>query len=240
MTRRTRAEIVPVDGIVKESLDLFNLMDEFYTGMTHETFDTDLKEKDSLILLRERECGRIVGFTTLMTRKIELNAKKYLVFYSGDTIVRPQYWGSPELLKVWIHHVFATARQSPGHEPYWMLISSGYRTYRFLSVFFSEFYPRFDESTPINTKQMMDHFAARKYGRAYLPERGIVRFANPTPLRPEIGTVQEARRADPHIEFFHRANLRWHAGDELVCLTPATPNNLTRAGRRIIGAPSIS
>ena len=44
---------------------------------------------------------------------------------------------------------------------------------------------------------------------------------------------------DPHVAFFLKRNPGHGDGDELVCLTELSDDNLTRAGRRMV-APVIN
>ena len=50
---------------------------------------------------------------------------------------------------------------------YWYLISKGYRTYRFLPVFFREFYPRHDVATPPVEAAVLYALGRRKFGDSY-------------------------------------------------------------------------
>ena len=66
-----------------------------------------------------------------------------------DTIVRRDAWGSSALPRTWIASVNALRRHYPRGRYYWLLITSGYRTYRFLPLFWRNFAPCFDEPTPM-------------------------------------------------------------------------------------------
>ena len=50
----------------------------------------------------------------------------------------------------------------PRAEFYWFLISKGYKTYRFLPLFFREFYPRHDAPTPAWAKEILDALGRHK------------------------------------------------------------------------------
>src|SRR5262249_22324445 len=116
---------------------------------------------------------------------------------------------------------------------YWLLLTSGFRTYRFLPVFWSEFYPRFDRETPAETSSRLTRLASERFGARYLPDLGIVRFESPQTLRPGLADVPARKHGDPHVAFFLARNPGWAKGDELVCLTEIAPKNLTAAGRRM-------
>lgn len=209
------------------------LMATYFEGVTLESFRTDLAEKDWAILLTDRETGRIRGFSTLM--QIRLPEERASVFFSGDTIVDRDCWGQTELPRVWARQAFTMAAREPELRHWWFLISSGYKTYRFLPVFFREFWPRPEAATPPEVKALVDRLGARKFGRQYDAARGVIRFDHATPLRPGVAEVTEERRKDRYVAFFAAANPGHALGDELACITEVHADNLTPAGRRMLG-----
>ena len=68
--------------------------------------------------------------------------------YSGDTIVAPEAWGTTALARGWITAVNQLRERYPRGKYFWLLLTSGFRTYRFLPVFWREFFPRYDATTP--------------------------------------------------------------------------------------------
>jgi len=231
----TTSEVMAIDEASRYRVAMFRLLDQNFKNADRRRFETDLQNKDWFVLLRRQAVDEIVGFTSIGARRIDFAGKRYLVFFSGDTIVRPEFWGSPELPKAWLAHIFHVAQQSPECQPYWLLLSAGFRTYRFMSVFWHSFCPRYDQPTPDGDRELMDRFASVIYGDEYHPKLGIVRFAEPTPLRKSLAEVDPGRLRDPHVAYFLALNPGWIDGDELACLTRVTPDNLTRAGRRMAG-----
>ena len=163
----------------------------------------------------------------------EVNGQPITTFFSGDTIIAPDYWGETVLPRLWAKHVFGEAEKVE-HPTYWFLISSGYKTYRFLPVFFSEFYPTYAVPTPIHVQSVLDAVARDKFAEGYEAARGVIRVSHATPLRPDVADVEARRHRDPHVSFFLERNAGWVEGDELACITRVHPNNLTPAGRRML------
>jgi hypothetical protein len=196
-------------------------------------FARDLARKDWVILLTDDATRTLQGFTSLSLYETAAAGRQVSVVYSGDTLIRPAYWGTPELPRAWARTVFSLAADL--HQPlYWLLLSSGYKTYRFLPLFFQEFYPRHDRPTPAAEQALLDHLAAERFGADFDVERGVVRFAaGATPLRAGVAEVTPGRLRDPHVDFFLRRNPGHERGDELVCVARVDPQNLTAAGRRL-------
>ncbi|MCC6457032.1 MAG: hypothetical protein IT328_18895 [Caldilineaceae bacterium] len=223
-----RAALSP--ATVDEMVQLFS---EHYDLVCPEHFRRDLAQKDQVVLLREERQGTLQGFSTLAVYTTTAQGRKVGVVYSGDTIIRPAFWGTPALPSVWIKRVLALAAQLP-QPVYWLLISSGYKSYRFLPVFYREFYPRYDCPTPPEQQAILDELAQQRFGAQYDAASGVVRFVSgATPLRPGVADVSEERQRNPHIRFFLARNPGHAQGDELVCLTRIAWENLTSAGQRM-------
>ena len=212
---------------------MFSVFCENFDGATLEIFERDLQNKNWVILLRDAATLTLQGFSTLSLYKTRYDGKPISVVYSGDTIIRPAYWGTPELPTAWIKTVLEKSANMP--QPlYWLLISSGYKTYRFLTVFYKEFYPCHNQPTPPETQAILQQLASERFGADYLPDEGIVRFKQgATPLREGVAEVTDERLRDPHVAFYIRANPGHVNGDELVCITRIHPDNFTPAGKRM-------
>jgi len=212
---------------------MFDLLAQHFEGVTPTQFERDLSEKNWVILLH-RSGGRLVGFSTLLAYETSFEGQPVSVIYSGDTIVSPEAWGSTALARGWIGCVRQLRQSCPRGRFYWLLLTSGFRTYRFLPVFWREFHPRFDALMPPESRKLRDHLAAERFGPSYAPGSGIVQFVHPQKLRGALCTVPEGRTNDPHVTFFVSHNPGHTHGDELVCLTELSDDNLTRAGRRMV------
>lgn len=213
---------------------MFALMASHFRGVDRATFHTDLAEKNSVILI-ESEDEVLHGFSTLLVYQTTAPGCRATIVYSGDTIVGRGCWGSPALPKTWIQLVQQVA--PTGADVYWLLLTSGYRTYRFLPVFFRTFYPRYDEHTPAEVQSFLNDVAAERFGSRYDATTGLVRFERPHILADDLVVVPTGRTADAHVRFFLSRNPSFVAGDELVCLTRIHADNLTPAGRRMARPP---
>jgi hypothetical protein len=212
--------------------EMFALLTQHFNGVTRDQFTCDLAEKN-LALLLERE-GELVGFSTLLAYRSGFGGASVNVIYSGDTIVTPEAWGTTALPRAWVAGVEALRASLPPGRCFWLLLTSGFRTYRFLPVFWREFFPRFDAATPLEMQRMLNHMAHERFGAQFNPDNGIVRFKNPQRLRAALKDVPPGREQDPHIAYFLARNPNRLNGDELVCLTELCRENLTAAGRRMM------
>src|SRR5262245_11638518 len=214
-----------------ERQSMFDLLATFFTGVDRETFDRDLDEKNHVIML-EDDGGILRGFSTLCVYRTAVPGVDAMIVYSGDTIVDREWWGSPTLAVSWLRAARGLTRGEGTREAYWLLLTSGFRTYRFLPVFWRHFFPRYDsDAVP---RALVDALARERFGLHYDAALGVVRFPKPQVLVPELLDVPSGRALDAHVAFFLERNPGYVRGDELVCLTRIDRDeNLTPAGRRI-------
>jgi hypothetical protein len=213
---------------------MHSLLDRHFAGVSCDQFDLDLDQKNWVLRLHDG-AGALVGFSTMLVYETRgAHGSPISVVCSGDTIVDPSGWGSAALPREWIAAVNRLRDRYPNGQYYWLLITSGFRTYRLLSTFWRTFFPRFDVDTPASQQRLLDTLARERFGAPYDASSGIVRFDRPQVLRPHLAGIPPARLDDPHVAFFARRNPGHERGDELVCLCELTESNLTRAGRRMV------
>jgi len=121
----------------------------------------------------------------------------------------------------------------PDADLYWLLTSKGYKTYRFLPVFFREFQPCYHRGLSDFEIKLLHGVASNRFGERFVPASGILRAAPDSQhLKEGIADLDEHRLRDPHIAFFQQRNTGHARGDELVCLARFHPDNLTSYIRR--------
>ncbi len=217
---------------------MYALLDHYFEGITWDRFQHDLESKNWVLLLQDDISDRLNGFSTLRLWQTFFSGEPISVVYSGDTIVDPSVWSSAMLPRTWIDAVNRLHQSQAENRLYWLLICSGFRTYRFLPTFWKVFYPRYDVTTPEAQAELMTHLAKEAYGDCYQQTLGIVRFSNPQVLRQGWIEIPTGRQTNPHVQFFEARNPGYRQGDELVCLTEIHDQNLTRAGHRMWQAGS--
>lgn len=214
---------------------MYELMAAHFDNVDRATFETDLAEKRWVVLLRDRLLGEIQGFSTLMLLDAAVAGEPIKAVFSGDTIVHRDYWGETELANVWGKFIFSLIQSYRGSKFYWFLISKGYRTYKFLPVYFKDFFPRYDRPTPAFEEELMATLAELKFPGHFDRAQGILRFDDGKDrLTQELADVSELRMNHPHTRFFHEKNPGYVNGDELVCLAELSEENLQPIAARIL------
>ena len=212
---------------------MFTLLTSHFAGVVRTTFERDLRDKSCAILLEDDD-GQLRGFSTMVVYESLAAGRSVWVVFSGDTIVDRAWWGTPALARSWVRAVRQLA-PAEAREVYWLLITSGFRTYRFLPVFFRDFYPRYDSETSVD-QGLLSALARERFGPRYDEALGIVRLAQPQVLAPDLIALPVGRLTDPHVAFFLTRNPGFVHGDELACLARIDDSNLTPAARRMTRA----
>lgn len=232
---RLQSAVLPRVELSSEQIGrMYDLLAAHFADTDYATFKRDLDEKEWVILLTGPD-GDLLGFSTLMVIETIVEGMALRAFFSGDTIVHRDHWGDPALASVWGNFVLSQVDGRPDIRTYWFLISKGFRTYRFLPVYFNRFFPRHDEPIPPLERAILDHLATLKFPGHYDPHRGIIRFSGGQDrLKEDLAEVPEGRLTDPHVRFFLERNPGFAEGDELACLAEIHPDNLKPAARRVL------
>ncbi len=217
---------------------MLDLMVSYYDNVREDVFHRDLSAKDWVIRLRCQQTGQLIGFSTQRLLRQSIDDQPVRVLFSGDTIVDRNFWNSPKLAQTWGRFVLRLIAQSQQEPLYWLLLSKGYRTYRFLPLFFGCYAPAVNHRTLPELDRVRQVFMHPIYGSAFDPATSIVSGSaiDNYSLREGVADVDGARRDDPHIRFFVACNPGHHSGDELCCVAPLNRDNFTAAARRVIGA----
>ena len=217
----------------REQMTMFSLMRSHYTNVKREKFLTDLAEKDGVLLLSSGT-GVIQGFTTFMLMEFAFRNQPVYTLYSGDTIVDRSCWGQMELFRCF-GALFRKFIQDQKEPLYWFLLTKGIKTYLLLPLFFKRFYPNCRTETPLETRELMESLAYRKFGEFYHKEQGIVRVVpRADSLQEQFASIPEHKRKNPHVRHFTAHNPGYTEGDELVCLARISASNFTPKAQRFV------
>lgn len=224
----------------EQRAQMFALMDAYYVNLSRPRFECDLDEKRWVIWIEDEATRELRGFSTQMLIELTVGNRPITALFSGDTIIAKDCWHEQALTHVWGRLALALMDIYPPGSLYWFLISKGYKTYRFLPVFFHEFYPRPEESTPTAVREVLDALGRQKFPAAYDPVRGVIRVGHDKDrLREGVAEVTPQRLKDPYVQFFLERNPRHADGEELCCLAPLSRANFTAAAYRVIGSPPL-
>lgn len=203
---------------------LYAVYAAYYDASEAARFEADLAAKQWVILLWRDDV--LVGFSTVACARQVTPWGPVRVVFSGDTVIERDAWGDQALSRAFATLCGALWAQDAGTPLYWLLISKGHRTYRYLTLFARRYVPH-----PLNDdaalRALADHLATARWNSHYDPARGVVSFPQSMGhLREAVADVAPHLVKKPDVALFLQRNPGWARGDELVCLTALHPDNL--------------
>lgn len=212
--------------------EMYALYERYYDAASWQLFAADLAAKDRVLLLRD-ETGSIQGFSTVTVYSREFAGRTRRVIFSGDTVVDERHWGQQSLAFAWLRLAGATKADAPDVPLYWLLISKGHRTYRYLPTFSRAFDPSPDGTVNPALRPLKEFLARDRFGDAYDSAAGVVRFPKSRGhLRAPYAEISEAHLRLVEVNYFLRRNPGYAQGEELVCLCELAAEQLQPIARR--------
>ena len=237
VARALRARIVAQRDLPAATVDeAYALFASVYEGTDRSRFVRDLSEKQWVVLLHDRESGALKGFSTILLRDIETPRGPARLFFSGDTVVSPAYWGQKALQLAVARLLLSLKLRQPSRIIYWFLISKGYRTYLILANTFPCSIPRAVVNEDGELRALLDRVATERFGDAYDSATGVIRNGGAHEyVRGGVAPISESALRNRHVRFFVDRNPHHASGDELACLALVRIRDLMRAMARYTG-----
>lgn len=226
-------QVLEVSGLSQtEQSEMYALYERYYDASSWPLFRDDLSNKSYVLILRD-ENGELQGFTTLAVYERVFGGEPIRVIFSGDTIVDEGHWGQHAFALAWLRFAGKTRSERPSVPLYWLLISKGHRTYRYLPVFSRSFHPSYAADTHADLAALKDFLAQDRFGDCYDSRRGVVHFPQSRGhLRERYAAVPNQHRHLPEVAFFLEKNPGYAQGDELVCICELAAEHLQPIARR--------
>ena len=213
---------------------MLRLLQSCYANVTADQFERDLSEKEWAIIGVD-DNDEVWCFTTLRRIRHEVDGRRVMAFYSGDTASRPDTRGGATSagISLLIRKMFSEVAADPDADYYWFMISSTYKSYRLLSRMFVDYAPSPERSLTERERGIVTDLSRIK-GFDYEAATSIVRFTNASIPREDDSTDGVHQRNDPIADFFERSNPGAERGDRLASLTRLSANNLTSVGKKFV------
>jgi hypothetical protein len=207
--------------------------------LTQEFFDVErgyaeaeLRKRSRVALVRMN--GALLGMAAIDVYPETFRGKALTVISTTHVLLRENWRGRNLLQKLGFRTFLAERLRHPFRPIYWFFDTFSYKSYLLLPRNFRDFWPRHDQPTPEARAALIDQLAARTYGPAWRPSRGVVVRSGHKRMRETAAPLVLARDSDPNLEFFARSNPGHADGDMLVCLCPLTLSNWLTLARRAL------
>jgi hypothetical protein len=229
-----RTEIIALAELTPTLTEQMYRLYSFYYEQTNERqFLDDLKRKNYILLLWSTDIGEksLVGFSTQALIDFEFQGKIERAIFSGDTIIDHRFWGDQALPKAFCEFAAMLKSSRPDVALFWLLISKGHRTYRYLNAFAHSYFPHPELADDALLRERSALVATLLFGTKFEATSGIVKFSGDAAfLKPqwhiEPTRVTSSGKSAKAIQYFEALNPGFQRGDELVCITELSNHNL--------------
>ena len=206
------------DLSTKNHQEMFELFEQYYNDVSFEMFLSDLREKDHVFILRNEE-NELIGFSTIFRRLMGKSKHQYTALFSGDTVIRKDYWGNKALQKAFFFYILESKILSGTRPLYWFLQSKGFKTYMMMRKNFSHSFPKVGQDTPKPLQNALNEFYQKKYSENFKEESGLIQFpSSKGAAKLEHCKPEEKHLTNNDIQFFIKKNPEYFKGDELACI----------------------
>lgn len=204
---------------IKQFKNMYTLFSQYYENTDLETFLNDMNKKSGVFVLREKDTGHIVGFSTWTVMPLSFGKKPTMGIFSGDTILEKRYWGNKKLQQAFALRLVKMKLKHPGTRIFWLLISKGYKTYLLLANNFIRHFPN-HQSRNTRLEQVIDLYCEQLFPQYYDKEKRLLDFGDSYQfLKGDVAEItEEMRGANARIRFFDDVNPTWRRGTELPCV----------------------
>lgn len=208
---------------------MYELFAAAYVGSGPGEFESDLADKHWVIRIFSRT-GALEGFSTVRLEPDRVLGRDLCFLFSGDTVMAREARGGSALAGAFTHVMRRVLGDAGGSQVWWMLLSKGHRTYRYLPLYFRRWHPMPGRAADALESALLERFCSRRYGQAWKSDRGLVVFDPPRErMNDREAAIAPARLNDPAIRFFLERNPGFASGDELACLAEVSEDNLRPA-----------
>ncbi len=196
---------------------MWQLYVENYNDVTRQEFEKDLKKKNKLFIGCDKHTKEFAGFSAMEFYTEYVNGKKISVIYSGDTMIKKQYWGQKGLHNRFYIEALKHKLTHLSTPLYWFMVCMGYKTYLIMAKNSLEYWPNYNKKTPEDNLQVLNTIAGNKFGNAYDPSLNIINTKGVgCTLDPSVARITKTVLEIPEVSFFIKRNPKYAEGAELA------------------------
>lgn len=223
------------DISVHELKRMYSIYKKYYANTEYEIFEKDFMQKTGVFLIRDPKSKEIVGFSTVLERDFIVDGKAHHAFFSGDTIIEQQYWGSRALQRAMYRYIITYKIRHPFAPCYWILISKGFKTYLLLANNYYSYFPHYGEKHQ-RLEKYINSYCEQYFSEYFDQNSGLLNFGEEyQPLKADVAPItHEMREKNVKIAFFEDMNPTWVDGTELPCIGELTWLDLYRYVQRFL------
>lgn len=198
-----------------------------YQGSYTCTWEEFLEKKETIDLYATYvDNEEIVGFTGLCYKKIEVDGKRYMALYVGQTAIPSAYRGKSLIQRTIIKLLF---KHYTSHPFTTLLIWNNavtYRPYLILSKGLKDYYPNTENEANTHYKNIQNKLGEIYYLKYYNPETGLV-IKDVNVMKAHEVNYTQKELSDAHIRYYLDRNPGSAQGHGLISFCIGSMENLS-------------
>ena len=187
--------------------------------------------------MRDKD-DRVRGFSTAVVWRHIHNNQPIRILFSGDTAVDSDAQGHMALPITWMRFAGTVRSEEPKTKLYWLLTTKGYRTYRFMPLFFRDFWPHWERTgRQSEYEQLGAAIGRRLFNENYDLNSGLIVYGGSNyTVKSELSAIPAKDLRRPDVRYFLERNGNYESGDELLCLGLLDQENIRTGLKRYFAA----
>lgn len=208
---------------------MYSIYQKYYENTRYDIFVRDFLKKTGAFLVLHPKTKQIVGFSTVLDCDIRVGDKIHHAFFSGDTVIEKEFWGSRALQKCKYRYLLMLKAKYPFEPIYWMLISKGFKTYLLLANNYYSYWPHPDGECQ-HLAPLVDAYCKQYFEDHYDAQKAILNFGDDyQPLKGDVAPItDDMLDRNAKIRFFQQSNPDWAKGTELPCIGEITWTDIVK------------
>ena len=234
---RLKVHTVEVEKLPSAIADrMWDLFAESYDNVSRAKFDLDLAEKSGVFVGLDSGDNSFQGFSTYSIYEHVVESRRVWVLFSGDTMIRPEYWGQSALHMAFARTAVKWRLSHPFTPLFWFLTAMGYRTYLIMARNFPQrYWPRYSAPTPNWITQVTTSLASLRFGDMWDESRQVIHGErDQCSLATHVAPVTDEVKALPEVDFLINRNPGYAQGDELACVAEITLRDLLQVAIKML------
>ncbi len=234
----TAIDIQPPAQLENDDVEILWQLYSPHHSTSRAQFEERIRNFDGIALFRERYRGRIVGFTGVRIREVDVMGRRRGTLYFGQTYIEHAFRGQQFIQRTVTWLMLTQRIRSPRIPWYFWSDALSYKPYLIMARNLEHFFPNPGQTTPPEIKQLVDQLGQIYYGATYDAASGVVRKVDRR-LHDHVAPIGERELRDPFIRFYAERNPNHDRGHGLIIICPLSLENLItylrRLGRRTLG-----
>lgn len=169
--------------------------------------------------------GKVVGFTGLRIQKINIDRKRFLTIYFGQTVVTDAVRGKGLINRTGLKLVRMFWRAMLTRQVVFWADALTYRAYLVFAKNLVDCYPAVGQQLTSEMRRLRDYLGRSNYGKRYCKETGTVAKDSFLVRDPQM-LIRPEKLEDKDIAFFAASNPTYLQGSGLLTMGPGTLRNL--------------